>query len=531
VGPSRGDFETGATTYDTTSLRLSGPEGQESEILRRGRVVRVVAFLLALSACSTGKQGYRLAEGESYSPLPPITAPGDAAQAWTADWPMYQFDLSHGSRNLEADAITSDNVAGLARAWQWLPDPPSEEGQPSPQLLASPAVFDGRVYIGANTGVFYAIDATNGTVVWQRPLGYVTGKTCSERGITSSAALARDGEGDLVVFVGGGDGNIYALRADDGSVIWQASVVEPGEDENEGYIWSSPAVAGGRVYIGVSSQCGSPQIRGGLKAFNQTTGESEGAYWVVPKGAIGGSVWSSPVVSDGDVFVSTGNADPTEENPPGDSYSLVQLDGKSLEKLASWTVPNLGGTDLDFGASASLFGSGGRGMIGACNKNGVFYAFRQDDLEEGPVWAARISADWADGGNCLGGAIWDPKQSRVFVTGGQVVIDGEEFEGSVQALDANTGRPLWQRGLPLPTWGTSSLNGSGILAAPSFGGEASPGNGVYLLEAESGAILTQLDTGGSPVFAQPVFSDRYLFVATQSEGLIAFAAPASAEPN
>lgn len=497
----------------------------------RGRLIQVVALLLALSACSIGKQGYRLDEGESYSPLARTPSPGDAAQAWTADWPMYQFDLTHGSRNREADAITPDNAAGLARAWQWLPDPPSEERQPAPQLLAAPTVSGGRIYIGANTGVFYAVDATNGTVVWQRPLGYVTGKTCSERGITSTAALARDGEGQLVVFVGGGDGNLYALRADDGSVIWKASVVEPGEDENEGYIWSSPAVAGGHVYVGVSSQCGSPQIRGGLKVFNESTGEPEGAYWVVPKSAVGGSVWSSPVVSNGDVFVSTGNADPTEENPPGDSYSLVRLDGESLDKLASWTVPNLGGTDLDFGASPSLFGHSRRVMIGACNKNGTFYAFREDDLQEGPVWDARISVDWSDGGNCLGGAVWDPNESRVFVAGGLTIIDGEEFQGSVQALDARTGRPLWQRGLPLPIWGSSSLNGSGILAAPSFGGEETPGNGVYLLDAESGVILTQLDTGGSPVFAQPVFSDRYLFVATQNEGLIAFAVSRSPAPS
>lgn len=519
-----------ATTSVDLAREKSEPAGG-SEVLRRRAVIRLVALLVALSACGTGKQGYRLGEGESYRPLPPITAPSDAAQTWTADWPMYQFDLAHGSRNREADAITPENVADLVRVWQWLPDPPSEEGQPSPQLLASPTVSGGRIYIGANTGVFYAIDATDGRVLWQRPLGYATRRTCSERGITSTAALARDGEGQLVVFVGGGDGNLYALRADDGSVVWTASVVDPGVDENEGYIWSSPAVADGHVYIGVSSQCGDPQVRGGLKAFNQTTGELEGAYWVVSEGAVGGSIWSSPVVSDGDVFVSTGNADPTEESPPGDSYSLVRLDGSSLDRLAGWAVPGLAGSDFDFGASTALSGRSGKAMVGACNKNGVFYALPQDDLQAGPVWEARISAEWSDGGNCLGGSIWDREQSRVFVAGGLTIIDGEEFQGSVQALDAGTGLPIWQRGLPLPVWGSVSMNGSGILAAPSFGGEATPGNGVYLLQSKSGEILTQLDTGGSPVFAQPVFSDRYLFVATQSEGLIAFAPPASAEPS
>jgi outer membrane protein assembly factor BamB len=517
-------------TYDTSLVR-SNPSADDELIWTRRRVIRAVTLLLTLSACSVGRQGYRVSEGESYSPLGPASAPVDAAKAWTADWSMDQFDLAHGSRNHEADAITADNAAELTPVWQWFPDPSEEDGQPAALLLASPTVSGGRIYIGANSGVFYAIDATNGTIVWQRQLGYVAEASCPGQGITSTAALANDGDGQLVVFVGAGDGSLYALRAEDGSVIWKVSVVGPRRDETEGSTWSSPAVADGHVFVGVSSPCESAQIRGGLKAFDQTSGKRDGAYWVVPKNAVGGSVRSSPMLSGDDVFVSTGNADPTGESPEGDSSSLVQLDGSSLEKLTSSTVPDLLDTDRAFDASPSWFAPTGNAsaMVGACNTNGLFYAFHEDALQEGPVWEARISVERSFGGNCLGGAVWDPIGSRVIVTGGLTTIDGEVFQGSVQALDARTGRPLWQRGTPLPIWGGASLNGSGILAAPAFGSEETSGNGVYLLDAERGAILTRLDTGGSPVSAQPVFSDRYLFVATQSEGLIAFAAPPSEE--
>jgi outer membrane protein assembly factor BamB len=487
----------------------------------------VGALLLVLSACQGVRAGYQLAPGETYSPAAAGASAGDGGTEWAANWPMYQFNLAHTSRNGEAVAITPENAADLTVAWQWRPEPPTEEGQPPPQLLGGPSVVDGRMYIGANTGEFYALNAATGTVLWQRSLGYVTGETCGERGITSTPAVTNDANGDPVVYVGGGDGNLYALRADDGSIVWKAPVVDPGDEQNEGYIWSSPSVANGHVYIGVASQCGNPQIRGGEKVFDQETGQLEGAYWVVPKGAVGGSVWSSPAVAqDGDVFISTGNADPTEKDPPGASYSVVRLDGESLAPQAIWTAQQLVGTDLDFGASPSLFGTGGkRSMVGACNKDGVFYALRRPQLGAGPLWQATISVEWSDGGNCLGGAVWDPESSHVYVVGGLANLEGEEYPGSIRALDATTGKPLWQHGLEAAVWGSSSLNGAGVLAVPAFGGEDSAQNGVYLFDAETGDAVTRLDTGGSPVFAQAVFSDRYLFVATQSQGLLAYAAP------
>jgi outer membrane protein assembly factor BamB len=507
--------------------------------VRRRYLAGVGVLLLIVSACRSAPRGYQLAPGETFTPADAAASDGaDAAEtggtesAWSADWPMYLYSLGHTSRNDAATAITPQTAASLSLAWQWRPDPPTQEGQPPAQMLAAPTVVAGRLYVGANTGVFYALDAATGSVLWQRSLGYATGETCGQRGITSTATVVNDANGTPTVYVGGGDGNLYALRAEDGAIVWKATVVDPGEGRNEGYVWSSPAVVDGRVYTGVASQCGNPQIRGGEKVFDQQTGKLEGAYWVVPKGAVGGSVWSSPAAApQGDIFISTGNADPTEKDPPGDSYSIVRLNGADLSRQDVWTAKQLFGTDLDFGGSPTLFGgAGARAMVGACNKDGVYYALHPQQLSAGPVWQARISIDWSDGGNCLGGAVWDPARSRVYLAGGLTTLAGKRVPGSVRALNAQTGKPVWQRALDAPVWGSTSLNGAGVLAVPTFGGEGAAVNGVYLVEARSGRLLAHVETNGSPVFAQPVFSDRYLFLSTQSQGLLALT-PGSAPAN
>lgn len=71
---------------------------------------------------------------------------------------------------------------------------------------SSPALNDGKVFIGDDYGWFYCLDAGNGRVLWKR-------KTGSR--INSVAAV----EGNKVVF-GSTDGNIYCLNTDDGTYIW-----------------------------------------------------------------------------------------------------------------------------------------------------------------------------------------------------------------------------------------------------------------------------------------------------------------------
>jgi len=453
-----------------------------------------------------------------------VAFPGPSS-AVTADWSGYLAGVEHHSYQAADSTITPANANTLVHVWTWVPD--LVRGAPArKQIFSSPTVVDGTIYIGANTGDFYAIDDATGAAIWKTHLDFQPMLTCKARGFTSTATVETDPATQaLTVYVAAGDGYLYALDASDGSIVWKALVVQPGTTSNEGYNWASPTVSDGHVFMGVSSQCDDPLIRGGVKEYDQESGALLGTYWVVPDGSIGGSVWSSiATTSDGsEAFVTTGNADPTPGADPGDSFSIVRLNGTTLQKEDIWTIPGLNGTDKDFGASPTLFTGTIDGtvtsLVGACNKNGRFYAFRADDLAAGPVWRRPVG-----GSMCFSAAVYDG--SRLFVGGDTTTIAGASSRGSVREFGPSHGRPIWETGLNGHIVGTPTLNGSNVLAAPIYDASSTATKGVVLLDATDGSILTTLPTAGKSVWAQPVFADGHLLVGTIGDGLYGFALPA-----
>ena len=452
-----------------------------------------------------------------------VAFPGSSS-AITADWSGYLAGVEHHSYQSGDTTITPGNASTLVHVWTWIPD--LVRGGPArKQIFSSPTVVDGTIYIGANTGDFYALDDSTGGVIWKTHLGFQPMLTCKARGFTATATVATDPvTQSLTVYVAAGDGYLYAIDASDGSIVWKSLVVEQGTTSNEGYNWASPTVSGGHVFMGVSSQCDDPLIRGGVREYDQETGTALGTYWTVPDGSVGGSVWSSVATTpDGaEAFVTTGNADTTLGADPGDSFSIVRLNGTTLQKEDIWTIPGLNGTDKDFGASPTLFSGtiGGTvtSLVGACNKNGKFYALRANNLAAGPVWNRRVG-----GAMCFPSAVYDG--SRLFVSGDTTTIAGTTYRGSVRELVPSTGRPLWETGLNGHIVGTPTLNGSNVLAAPFYDFDPSAAKGVVLLDATNGSVLTTLPTGGKSVWAQAVFADGHLFVGTIGDGLYGFALP------
>jgi hypothetical protein len=290
------------------------------------------------------------------------------------------------------------------------------------------------------------------------------------------------------------------------------------------YAWSSPAVIGGHLYLGISSACDKPLIRGGVVEVSQHTGAILHRYWTVPSGTNGGSVWSSVTTStDGrTLWVTTGN----EGTGFGDSDAVVRLDGATLAKRERWTVPvaervddgDFGGTPVPFAATIN----GTRTLlVGACNKNGRFYAWRRQNLAAGPVWSLQVGGAANSGNSCLAAGVWDAAGSRLFIAGDRTTIGGTSFLGAVRQVNPATGTPVWERGLSGVVLGTPGLNGSGVLAAATYDNTAA-NNAAYLLNASTGAILKTIDIGGQKVFGQPVFADPYLLIATSTGGLRAY---------
>jgi len=97
-------------------------------------------------------------------------------------------------------------------------------------VLCSPTVWDGKVYIGADSGYLYAFDALRGERAWS----FKTGGA-----VRSSPAVSSE---DGVIYFGSNDACLYALDAGTGEEKWRF--------QTGGKVTSSPWVADGVVYVG-----------------------------------------------------------------------------------------------------------------------------------------------------------------------------------------------------------------------------------------------------------------------------------------
>jgi outer membrane protein assembly factor BamB len=429
--------------------------------------------------------------------------------------------VDHSNYQSAATSITPTNIGDLQPVWRWLvPSPPNGEVNYPTKIYSSPSAVDGIMYVGSDDGYFYAVDTSTQAIVWSKFLGVDKGTTCGNAGIVSTAAVVTDPVSDnLTVYVNAPDGYLYALDASSGATVWKSVVAIPySTTKNTYYPWSSPTVANGKIYVGIASQCSDPQVPGGLKAFNQRTGAQVGFWHTVKPNKSGGSIWSSAsVLPNGQVVATTGNGIAVDGVQPDWVESIVRYGGGLLRQLDAWQIPEAQhGADSDFGGSPTQFIGTVNGvptsLVGACNKNGVFYAMNEMHLAAGPVWSYQVSAAYAGAAaECDAAAVWDG--TNLLVSGGApTTIGTTTYQGSIRSLDPSTGAPIWQDGLNGTIVGSPTEDGAGLVAAPVF--QSTTGNeGVYLIEASTGDIVGFIPVTGSQIFAQPVFTGDQLLVA------------------
>jgi glucose dehydrogenase len=141
--------------------------------------------------------------------------------------------------------------------------------------VSSPAVVDGRVFVGTDNYNVYALNASNGAYIWNHG---------TSGGVGSCPAVAG---GVVYVSESSWSGKVYALNASNGALVWSYGITG-------GYVSSSPAVADGKVYFGsYDHKVYALNASNGAYIWNYTTG-----------GAVGDS---SPAVADGKVYVGSGD--------------------------------------------------------------------------------------------------------------------------------------------------------------------------------------------------------------------------------
>ena len=130
---------------------------------------------------------------------------------------------------------------------------------------SSPAVIDGKVFFGDQSGVLSAVNLGTGALAWSATAGGA---------IASSPAV--DGSARLVI-AGSADGNVYAWSEYSGKLAWQVST--------GGSVTSSPVIAGGTVYVGSASHK--------LFAINESTGA---VRWTA---GVAGAITAAPALDPG----------------------------------------------------------------------------------------------------------------------------------------------------------------------------------------------------------------------------------------
>jgi len=436
---------------------------------------------------------------------------GAGAQA-SGDWPTY---LNNGARtgyNSAETAVTATTVPHLTQRWA---------DTVGGAVSAQPVQINGVVYYGSWDGNEYAVNAATGRRLWSAFLGQTTFTNCypPTLGVASTATVATitvNGTATQVVFVAGGDSNMYALNASTGAVIWKTPLdIQPNR-----FLFSSPLLYNGSIYEGIGS-CGNGRVRGGIAQLDPATGTVQHTLYTAPSGCEGANIWGSPTVdtATGDIYFATGDARSCGSPEPL-AVSVVETDS-SLNLVSSWQVPaSQQVADSDFGSTPTLFTARISGvvhqMVGLQNKNGIYYAFDRSAISNGPLWHKRMAAGGpgpfvkAD----VSPSAWDGQ--HLFVGGEQTTINGVTCAGSIRELQPSTGRTVWADCLSGPVLGAvTAVPGVAFVGA---------GNTAYAVGTSTGAILwSYQDTKGSSRFwGAPTISNGLVYFGNQDGNLYAF---------
>jgi alcohol dehydrogenase (cytochrome c) len=212
------------------------------------------------------------------------------------DWLMYRrtFD-GHGYSPL--DQIDRENVDDLRLAWAWSMD----DGVNQP----TPLVRDGVLYLTNPSNTIQALDARDGTLLWEYrrtfPEGFRGG------GFSQLRSLAIHGD---KIFVPTQDAALVALDARTGEIVWETRVA----DFEKGYTnVAGPIVADGKVINGING-CGRFfEDSCFITAHDAESGEELWrTYTIARPGEPGGDTWGEipfELRGGGDAWI-TGSYDP-----------------------------------------------------------------------------------------------------------------------------------------------------------------------------------------------------------------------------
>lgn len=398
----------------------------------------------------------------------------------SSTWWMFHGDPAH-TGEATGSAINSGSVAGLKL---------TQSINVNGSILSTPAVVDGYVYCGLansleaaaqNGGQFIKVNLTTGqteaTYNWSiDPKERDTHGFCG-MGCTPAVTGGK-------VYFSAFDGKLYCLNQSDLTLAWVTDLRYADMPHNQPVTndfaaagtqakasgWSSPLVAGNRVYVGMGEgentflygfvycldansgnviwiYCTCQYVDGTNNLPNQLPAET--IRQSLPAGfttfdgqpvAKGASVWSG-IAHDPDldaIYCATGNPVPDDQLPTlGYTNSVLVLSASTGAFKACIQVPaetsyRPSDIDIDIGGAPTLWQINGRKVVGIGCKNGCFMTFDANTFD---IIATRQLLPFMNDGSQIPTVdphgVDDPSQPFPVLTNDQSnQTQGENFHGT-----------------------------------------------------------------------------------------------------
>ncbi|HEX2237900.1 MAG TPA: PQQ-dependent dehydrogenase, methanol/ethanol family [Gammaproteobacteria bacterium] len=476
------------------------------------------------------------------------------ARSQPQNWLTY-YGTYDGQRFSPLNQINTTNVRRLRPAWIFQSGVIGLIANPATySFVASPIVVDGVMFVSGWDGYVWALDASNGKLLWQYRHAVPLDAPLCCGNLNRGVAVARG-----KVFVTTQNGLLVALDATNGRPVWQQVFVDMRAGESATV---APLVVKNLVIVGSSG--GEYGVRGHIDAFDVETGQRLWRLYSVPKpGEPGSGTWTGDAWARGGgtawitgtydpeldlVYWGTGNPGPVFDGGPRPGSNLhtssvlaFDPDDGTVRWHYQWTPHDV--WDYDGVNENILFEEDGRRLLAHFDKNGYLFILDRTNgrfvraVKYGRVTWGEIDPRTGKLTNrleptregvhiCPGPAglkewshaTYSPRTGLLYAPvveacgifrrepaefaegmpywGGEAEIDAEQW-GHVKALDPTTGREVW-------SWRADHPMVSSLLATAGdlvFAGE--PNGNFNAFDARTGELLWQFNTG-SGIHSNPV---------------------------
>src|ERR671910_237408 len=428
------------------------------------------------------------------------------ARSEPQNWLTY-YGAYNGQRYSPLDEINRENVTRVTPAWVFSFAPHGlHAGQSTYAFENCPIVVDGVMYVSGWDGWVWAIDARNGSELWQykHAIPYDVSLCCGN--VNRGVAVA---EGLVIVGSSGGEfgsrGHADAFKRETGERVWRCYMIpKPGEPGSETWPADGEAWARGGancwitpsydpdlnlLYYGTGNPC--PDFDGGVRegdnlytdsgvAVDADSGEIKAHFQYTPH-----DLWDYDSVMEHILFDLDGQKLAAHFDKNGFLYILDRTDMSAVRVAPFVDRIDWGEVDEKGNVTPKVFPDKEGdpvhfwpGPAGAKEWTHACYS-PQTELLYAPVQDVGATAT---------------RRRREFKEsipywGAGVAVDLEDMAGSISAFDPRSGEERWRWANDIPMCASLLTTGGGLV----FGGE--PTGEFNALDAESGDQLFQFQCG------------------------------------